>query len=135
MGDGHDDLAARAKAGDRGALNALLERHLNTVYRYVSVKVGADHPDLDDIVQDTLIGAAGSIRGMRGTTNPQVAGWLLSIARHKVGDHLRARYRHPQESLEGGVGDSLADRTQPVAERVEERESAAGVGQERSESR
>jgi len=124
MGDGHDDLAARAKAGDRGALNALLERHLNTVYRYVSVKVGADHPDLDDIVQDTLIGAAGSIRGMRGTTNPQVAGWLLSIARHKVADHLRARYRHPQESLGREEGEMLADHAQPVDELVVNRDRA-----------
>src|ERR1700674_3195421 len=122
MSDGHDDLAARAKAGDRGAVNALLEQHLRAVYRYVSVKVGPDHADLDDIVQETLVGAAASIRGMRGTTNPQVTGWLLSIARHKVADHLRAQYRHPQESLEGGVGEKLADRAQPVAERVEARD-------------
>jgi RNA polymerase sigma-70 factor (ECF subfamily) len=124
MGDGHDNLAAKAKAGDRGALNALLEQHLNSVYRYVSVKVGADHPDLDDIVQDVLVGAARSIRSMRGTTNPQVAGWLLSIASHKVTDHLRARYRHPQESLEGGVGETLTDRAPLVDEFVVARDRA-----------
>lgn len=124
MADGQENLAAKAKAGDRDALNALLERHLRAVYRYVSFKVGPDHPDLDDIVQDTLIGAAGSIRGMRGTTNAQAAGWLFSIARHKVADHLRARYRHPQESLEGTVGKNLADRAQPVDDLVMARDRA-----------
>jgi RNA polymerase sigma-70 factor (ECF subfamily) len=123
MSSEHEKLADRAKAGDRGALNALLERHLRTVYRYISVKVGAD-PDLDDIVQDTLIGAAGAIRGLRGSTDPQVAGWLLSIARHKVADHLRARYRRSPESLEGGVGETLVDRAQPVDEVVVGRDRA-----------
>jgi RNA polymerase sigma-70 factor (ECF subfamily) len=124
MGDGQDDLATRAKAGDRGALNALLERHLSTVYRYVSVKIGPGHPDVDDIVQDTLIGAARSVSGMRGTSKAQVAGWLLAIASHKVADHLRERYRHPQESLEGGVGEKLVDRAQPVDEVVVARDRA-----------
>jgi RNA polymerase sigma-70 factor (ECF subfamily) len=118
MSDGQNSLAARAKAGDRPALNALLEAHLATIYRFVSMKMGAGHPELDDIVQETLIGASTSIRGLRGETNPQVAGWLLSIARHKVADHLRARYSHPHESLDGATGAQFADPGLPVDEQV-----------------
>jgi RNA polymerase sigma-70 factor (ECF subfamily) len=118
MSDGQNSLAARAKAGDRAALNTLLESHLRTVYRFVSVKMGPAHPELDDIVQETLIGASGSIRALRGETNAQVAGWLLSIARHKVADHLRSRYSHPLESLEGAKGAQIADQALPVDEQV-----------------
>jgi RNA polymerase sigma-70 factor (ECF subfamily) len=118
MSDGQDRLAAQAKAGDRAALNALLERHLATVYRFVSVKMGPGHPELDDIVQESLIGASSSIRALRGESNAQVTAWLLSIARHKVADHLRARYSHPQDSLEGAMGAKIADPATPVDEQV-----------------
>ena len=74
MTDGQNSLAIRAKAGDRHALNRLLESHLETIYRFVSMKMGAGHPELDDIVQETLIGASASTRALRGETNPQVAG-------------------------------------------------------------
>lgn len=125
MGDGQDNLAAKARAGDRSALNALLERHLNTVYRFVSVKIGADHADLDDVVQETLIGATRSIGALRGESDAQVAGWLLSIARHKVADHLRAKYSRPQDSLEAKAGETLTDLAQPVDEQVAGRDRAA----------
>ena len=124
MSDETNSLAARAKTGDRVALNALLEHHLETVYRFVSVKMGAGHPALDDIVQETLIGASGSIRSLRGETNAQVAGWLLSIARHKVADHLRAQYSHPHDSLEGALEAKLADPERPVDEQVIARQRA-----------
>jgi RNA polymerase sigma-70 factor (ECF subfamily) len=129
MSDETKSLAARARAGDQAALNALLERHLETVYRFVSVKLGAAHPALDDIVQETLIGASRSIRGLRGETNAQVAGWLLSIARHKVADHLRGQYSHPHDSLEGTAGSQLADPQRPVDEQVMARQRAEQLRQ------
>lgn len=124
MDDVPPRLAARAKAGNRDAINALLERHLSTVYKFVAVKVGSEHPELDDIVQETLIGAARSISGLRGETDAQVVGWLLSIARHKVADHLRARYRNPHESLQAKAGDKLVDRNRAVDELVADRDRA-----------
>jgi RNA polymerase sigma-70 factor (ECF subfamily) len=125
MGDGHDNLAAKATQGDRAALNALLERHLNTVYRFVSVKIGPDHPDLDDVVQETLIGASRSIAGLRGHSDAQVAGWLISIARHKVADHLRAKYNRPTDSLEAKMGELPADPAQSVEDQVAQQDRAA----------
>lgn len=122
MDDGPRNLAARARAGDREAVNALLERHLNTVYRFVAVKVGPEHPEVDDIVQETLLGAARTIGGLRGETDAQVAGWLLSIARHKVADHLRSRYRHPHESLQAETAAELVDPKPRVDEVVAERD-------------
>ncbi len=122
--DEQPNLAAQAKAGNRVAVNALLDRHLTTVYKFVAVKVGPDHPELDDIVQETLIGAAGSIGRLRGETDAQVAGWLLSIARNKVADHLRARYRNPHESLQTATAEKLVDPQLPVEEQVAEHDRA-----------
>jgi RNA polymerase sigma-70 factor (ECF subfamily) len=118
MSDEQNSLAARAKRGDRAALNDLLESHLRLVYRFVSVKMGSGHPELDDIVQETLIGASTSIRTLRGESNAQVAAWLLSIARHKVADHLRARYTGPHESLQSAGGAEIVDAGTPVDEQV-----------------
>lgn len=125
--DEQPNLASRAKAGNRDAVNALLERHLNTVHKFVAVKVGFEHPELDDIVQETLIGAAGSIGRLRGETDAQVAGWLLSIARHKIADHLRARYRNPHDSLQAASGDRLVDPQLPVDEQVAKLDRATRV--------
>lgn len=125
MDDEKPSLAARAKAGDRAAVNALLEHHLTTVYRFVALQVGPEHPDLDDIVQETLLGATRSVSRLRGESDAQVAGWLLSIARHKIADRLRSRYRSPHESLEAGAADRLVDPSRPVDEEVAERDRAS----------
>ena len=129
MTDGNAGLLASAKRGDSAALSALLEAHLAMVYRFVGLKVGPDSPDLDDIVQETLIGAARSMGSFHGTTDAQVAGWMLSIARHKIADHLRARYHRREESMiEGGA--VVADPAVPVDTLVAARDRAARIRQE-----
>ena len=84
-----DDLVERAKNGDKDALDALLERHLPMVYRFVSMRLGRDHADLDDVVQETLIAAARSVGSLRAERDGAVPAWFLTIARHKVADHFR----------------------------------------------
>jgi RNA polymerase sigma-70 factor (ECF subfamily) len=124
MGDGPNNLAAKARAGDRSALNALLERHLNVVYRFVSATLGPHDANLDDVVQETLLGAAKSVGGLRGESQAQVAGWLISIARHKVADHLRGQYNRAHESLDGSIGEAVPDPMASVDQQVEERDRA-----------
>ena len=102
---------------------------MNTVHRFVSVKIGPENPNVDDIVQETLIGATSSIGALRGESRAQVAAWLLSIARHKVADHLRARYRHANELLQPGVNDSGSDPAHSVDEVVIKRDRAHRVRQ------
>src|SRR6266850_1829297 len=84
-----DELVERAKNGNGQALDALLERHLPMVYRFVSMRLGRDHADIDDVVQETLIGAARSIGSLRSERDGAVPAWFLTIARHKVADHFR----------------------------------------------
>jgi RNA polymerase sigma-70 factor (ECF subfamily) len=130
MTDGSAALLAKAKRGDVAALNALLEAHLAMVYRFVGLKVGPDSPELDDIVQETLIGASRSIGSFDGDSDAQVAGWMLSIARHKIADHLRARYSRPAEALPESAAAALADPSPSVDSVVAERDRAVRLRQE-----
>jgi RNA polymerase sigma-70 factor (ECF subfamily) len=92
-----DELVERAKNGNGQALNALLERHLPMVYRFVSMRLGRDYADLDDVVQETLIAAASAIKSLRAERDGSVPAWFLTIARHKVADQMR---RAPAPQLE-----------------------------------
>jgi RNA polymerase sigma-70 factor, ECF subfamily len=92
-----DELVERAKNGDALALEALLERHLPTVYRFVSMRLGQNRADLEDVVQETLIAAASSIGSFRGEREGAVPAWFLTIARHKVADHFRRTPERPEE--------------------------------------
>jgi len=95
-----DELVAAARGGDRRALEALFERALTPVYRYVAFKLGTNSTDVEDVVQETFIGAMGSISRLRGDDEAALMSWLLSIARFKVADHLRARYSRPADSID-----------------------------------
>jgi RNA polymerase sigma-70 factor (ECF subfamily) len=95
-----DELVAAARRGDRRALEALFEKALAPTYRYVAFKLGKSNTDVEDIVQETFIGAMGSISRLRGDDEAALMSWLLSIARFKVADHLRARYNRPADSLD-----------------------------------
>lgn len=95
------------------------------MHRFVGVKIGPEHPEVDDIVQETLIGAAGAASRLRGESRPQVAAWLLSIARHKIADHLRNRYRDRDRHQPLDV--KLADPRTPVDEAVAQNDRAERV--------
>jgi len=93
-----DELVERAKNGEGRALDALLERHLPMVYRFVTMRLGRDDASVDDVVQETLIAAAGSIKSLRAERAGAVPAWFLTIARHKVADHLRRKPTHHLDS-------------------------------------
>jgi RNA polymerase sigma-70 factor (ECF subfamily) len=98
-----DLLVDRAKRGDRAALEELLEKHLSMVYRFVTVRLGAQRADVEDVVQETLIGAAGSIHSLRADRDGSVPKWLLAIARHKLADHYRRSSAIPPAGADGGA--------------------------------
>jgi RNA polymerase sigma-70 factor (ECF subfamily) len=123
-----DELVDRAKNGDSKALDALLERHLPMVYRFVSMRLGRAHADVDDVVQETLIGAARSIGNLRSEREGAVPAWFLTIARHKVADHFR---RAPVQTDELGIQAPIegSDVQEIVIERDRDRRLREGLGQ------
>jgi RNA polymerase sigma-70 factor, ECF subfamily len=73
-----DSLLAAARAGDRHALETLLERHQAHVYRF-GMKMCRDPEDAKDVVQDTLLAMARGVRDFRGASS--ISTWLYTIAR------------------------------------------------------
>ncbi|HEX2657767.1 MAG TPA: sigma-70 family RNA polymerase sigma factor, partial [Polyangia bacterium] len=73
-----DQLLTAARAGDRQALEALLERHQAQAYRF-GMKMCRDPEDAKDVLQETLLAMARGIRDFRGASS--LSTWLYTIAR------------------------------------------------------
>jgi RNA polymerase sigma-70 factor (ECF subfamily) len=71
-------LLAAARAGDRQALETLLERHQAEVYRF-GMNMCRDPEDAKDVLQDTLLAMARGVRDFRGASS--ISTWLYTIAR------------------------------------------------------
>lgn len=87
-------LLVRAQAGDRAALEALLARHRNGVYRY-GLRVCRTTEDAEDAVQEALWAATRAIRTFRGAAT-SIAAWLFTIVRHQC-YRLLDRHRRDEE--------------------------------------
>lgn len=71
-------LLDAARAGDRAALETLLLRHQEQVYRF-GMKLCRHPEDAEDILQDTLLAMANSIGDFQGRSS--LSTWLYSVAR------------------------------------------------------
>jgi RNA polymerase sigma-70 factor (ECF subfamily) len=71
-------LLERARGGDRAALEELLARHQRRVYRF-GLKMCRDEEDAKDVLQETLLAVARSVKDFRGASS--VSTWLYTIAR------------------------------------------------------
>jgi RNA polymerase sigma factor (sigma-70 family) len=88
------DLAtvAAAQRGDRDALSALTAGYLPLVYNIVGRAMNG-HPDVDDVVQETMLRA---VRGLRELRDPGAfRSWLVAIAIRQVRDSYRDRLAQP----------------------------------------
>jgi RNA polymerase sigma-70 factor (ECF subfamily) len=97
MSDSSADLLERARGGDPAALEALLERHRDHIYRF-GLKMCRDPEDARDVVQDTLLGMARGIRDFRGASS--LSTWIYTIARSFC---LKQRRKRRPERLDIGA--------------------------------
>ena len=97
-----ETLLAEARAGDRQALEALLERHEAQVYRF-GMKMCRDPEDASDVLQDTLLAMARGVRDFRGASS--LSTWLYTIARSFCIKKRRRSKHAPEDerSLETGA--------------------------------
>jgi RNA polymerase sigma-70 factor, ECF subfamily len=103
-----DDLAliGRVAAGDESAFSALFDRW-QPVVRAVADRILSDADEADDVVEETFWQAwrgAARFDASRGS----VQTWLLTIARTRSLDRLRARRRRREESSDATDDDGLS---------------------------
>jgi len=115
-----------AQNGDREALGRLLERYGPYLRVLAARQVGgrlARRLDGSDIVQQTFLEAQRDFGRFRGTTGPEVIGWLTRILDHNVAgairDHALAAKRAVgrEESVAGGSDGSAAWPPEPASGR------------------
>src|SRR5688572_22040580 len=133
-GEASDEaLAAAANAGDRGALEVLLARHLDRVHAICRRVTG--HPeDALDATQEALIAVTRGVHRYDGRS--LFTTWLYRVATNAALDELRRRKRRPEpaELVEdrprGGGGAGGARVGSGVAARLDVDAALAGLSPE-----
>jgi RNA polymerase sigma-70 factor (ECF subfamily) len=130
-----DELDVQAMSqlvsGRDAALNSLMERHAERLFRYL-VRCLQNEDDAADVAQDAFV----KVYRNRGRFDPKqkFSTWLYAIAANLVKDRYRWRSRHPQVSLDaepesdgGGFRNLLVQSGQLPNEHVQAEERAASV--------
>ena len=100
---------ARLKAGHNAALDDLMERYAGTLFGFLCRFVG-DEDAAKDLAQETFVRVYQNRSSFK--TGTLFSPWLFTIAGNLARNHLRARARRPEVSLEaqnGVDGPSAAD--------------------------
>ncbi len=88
----------QARQLDPHTLAAIHDQFYPVVYRYARYRL-QDEQICEDISGEVFLRLLNALdQGKGPTTN--LRAWLIGTASHLVNDHLRERYRHPQDSLE-----------------------------------
>jgi RNA polymerase sigma-70 factor (ECF subfamily) len=110
----------RALAGlqdlDQQAIGAVYDKYFSEIYRYVLYRIG-DSTLAEDIASDVFMRLLESVQSGR-PPQTNLKGWLIGTASHIVTDHLRKKYRRPEEE----ISESLPDRGPSLTAEVDQRE-------------
>lgn len=119
-----DALLARAQAGDRAAVEALVERHAPTVLRFVRTLCRGAR-DADDVAQETLLSMVRGLPSVRGDAS--LSTWLYAVARNACARNRRRRVGEPLalDTLDGPEGESVPELADPGRSPEEAAASAA----------
>lgn len=90
------DLLEGVRQGDADALEALLRRHQDRIFRF-GMRMCRDREDARDVVQETMLAVARAAERFRGDAS--FSSWLFTIARNACAKHRRRSAGQP-ESLE-----------------------------------
>ncbi|GIE75697.1 hypothetical protein Aph02nite_16470 [Actinoplanes philippinensis] len=110
---GVSDLVRDAQRGSVPALDQLITGHLSLIYNIIGRALHG-HPDVDDLVQDTMLQAINALGGLRDPE--RFRSWLVAIAYRRVQMHMRTRkmtlMRHLPEPVDvPDPGGDFAERT------------------------
>jgi len=114
-----EQLACRARAGDRMAFNRLMQRHAPRLVNFLERQLGS-RSDADDVAQNTFIAIHRNLHRFDETR--AFVTWMFVIARNKAKDHHRRRAVRNWIGLEEPSVPAPVDPTTPeriVADRDE----------------
>jgi RNA polymerase sigma-70 factor, ECF subfamily len=90
-----EDLVARARTGDLGSFESLVERHRDVVYRVAARIVGPD--DASDVSQDAFLRAFHRLDQLSGDGGFRP--WLLQITHNAAVTHAERRRPEPVDPV------------------------------------
>jgi RNA polymerase sigma-70 factor (ECF subfamily) len=102
------ELLAAIRTGDRDALETLLRRHADRIYRF-GIRMCRHPDDAQDVLQETMLAVARSAAQFRGDAS--FAGWLFSIVRNTCARKRRKRKHEPEavESIDAPLPSAAAE--------------------------
>ncbi len=107
-----DELVDSARAGDRGAFDALVRATYVDTYT-LAHRLTGDEDDARDVVQEAYLRAFRGLRRFRG--DAQFTTWLYRITANCASTHLGRRRRHRHEELDDELPlDDLRPASDPV---------------------
>jgi len=109
-----EQLVDGARSGDRASLERLLERHERRVYRF-GLKMCRDPEAAKDVLQETLIAAARTVKDFRGASSPST--WLYAIARSFcIKERRRSKFapEHEESIDSAGAGREVLEIADPA---------------------
>ena len=118
MGDSETALIEAARAGDRRAIDELLARYEQPIYRF-GLRMCGDEESARDVLQETMLAAFRNLQGFRGQA--ALSTWLYQIARSFCIKQRRGT--RPQAVLDEQMPDAAA----PPDAQVHAREIGAAL--------
>jgi RNA polymerase sigma-70 factor (ECF subfamily) len=106
---------------DAKTIGAIYDQYFSEVYRYVLYRIG-DQIVAEDISSDVFMRLLEAVKDGR-SPQTNLKGWLIGTASHIVADHLRKKYRRPEDE----IPESLPDLKPGPATEVDQREQNRAV--------
>ncbi len=101
---------------DQQVIGAIYDQYFPEIYRYILYRV-SDQTVAEDITSEVFVRLLEASQSGRAPKS-NLKGWLIGTASHAVTDHMRRKYRRPEESIH----DSLMDLQPGPAFEVDRRE-------------
>ncbi|MET7476293.1 sigma-70 family RNA polymerase sigma factor [Streptomyces sp. NPDC005648] len=119
------ELVEAARAGDSRARAALFAEYLPLVYNVVGRGLHG-HPDVDDVVQETMVRALRTLPGLREPE--RFRSWLVAIAIRQMHDHGRRQKRAHVHQVSLPETAEVPDPSPDLAELAVDRQTLARAG-------
>ncbi|MGD0519539.1 MAG: sigma-70 family RNA polymerase sigma factor [Thermoguttaceae bacterium] len=123
------ELLRGVRAGDLSAWEQLYVRCLPTVWRYVYLRAGGDRHLAEDIVSETVLALVRQISSLK-PDDGNLSGWLITVARNKLGDHRRNAARAAAlaaKARDDDISPIAGDGPEAVLEAAETRKQVLAV--------